>query len=50
MDWEILYYSNEVQKTIDAWPVVIRAYYARITEPVCTRLAEVQRRGEKWER
>jgi hypothetical protein len=50
MDWEILYYSAEVQETIDAWPVGIRAYYARITERVCTRLAEVQRRGEKWER
>jgi phage-related protein len=36
MDWEILYYSNEVQETIDAWPVGIRAYYARITERMCT--------------
>jgi len=32
MDWEILYYSDEVQETIGAWPVGIRAYYARITE------------------
>ena len=36
MDWEILYYSDEVQETIDAWPVGIRAYYARITERMCT--------------
>lgn len=32
MDWEIAYYSDEVQETIDAWPVGIRAYYARVTE------------------
>ena len=36
MDWEILYYSDEVQETIGAWPVGIRAYYARITERMCT--------------
>ena len=35
MDWEILYYSAEVQETIDAWPLGIRAYYARITERMC---------------
>ena len=35
MDWDILYYSDEVQATIDAWPVGIRAYYARITERKC---------------
>ncbi len=32
MDWEIFYYSDEVQEMIDAWPVGIRAYYAKITE------------------
>jgi phage-related protein len=32
MDWEILYYNDDVQETISAWPVGIRAYYARITE------------------
>jgi phage-related protein len=32
MDWEIVYYSDEVQDMIDAWPVGIRAYYARLTE------------------
>lgn len=32
MDWEILYYNEKVQMAIDAWPVGIRAYYARITE------------------
>ena len=35
MDWEILYYSDEVQETIGAWPVGTRAYYARITERMC---------------
>ena len=35
MDWEIHYYSADVQATIDAWPVGIRAYYARITERMC---------------
>lgn len=32
MDWEILYYNEKVQTAIEAWPVGIRAYYARITE------------------
>jgi len=36
MDWEIHYYSDDVQATIDTWPVGIRAYYARITERMCT--------------
>lgn len=36
MDWEIRYYSDDVQALIDAWPVGIRAYYARITERMCT--------------
>ena len=35
MDWEILYYNYEVQEAIDACPVGIRAYYARITERMC---------------
>ena len=32
MHWAILYYNDDVQEIIDAWPVGIRAYYARITE------------------
>lgn len=36
MDWEIHYYSEEIQETISAWPVGIRAYYARITKRMCT--------------
>ena len=32
MDWRILYYNDDVQNSIDVWPVGIRAYYARITE------------------
>ena len=32
MEWRILYYNRDVQETIDAWPVGIRAYYARVTE------------------
>ncbi len=32
MDWEIVYYSDEVQETIGAWPVGIRAFYARLAE------------------
>jgi ribosome-binding protein aMBF1 (putative translation factor) len=35
MNWEITYYSDEVQETIGAWPVGIRAYYARLTERMC---------------
>ena len=35
MDWEIRYYDDEVQEMIGAWPVGIRAYYARITERMC---------------
>ena len=31
-DWEIVYYSGEVQEAIGAWPVGVRAYYARLTE------------------
>ena len=30
--WEIVYYSEDVQETIAAWPVGVRAYYARLTE------------------
>jgi len=32
MDWEILYYNENVQELINDWPVGIRAFYARITE------------------
>ena len=32
MDWEILYYNENVQELINDLPVGIRAYYARITE------------------
>lgn len=32
MAWEIKYYSESVRLSIDAWPVGIRAVYARITE------------------
>jgi len=35
MNWEIAYYNDEVQETIDGWPVGIRAYYARLTERMC---------------
>lgn len=35
MDWEILYYNDEVQAIIEVWPVGIRAHYARITERMC---------------
>ena len=31
-DWEIIHYGDEVQETIGAWPVGVRAYYARLTE------------------
>ena len=32
MDWEILYYNEDVQEAINDWPVGIRAIYARVTE------------------
>ena len=32
MPWEIQYYSETVRQDIAAWPVGIRAMYARITE------------------
>jgi phage-related protein len=34
MEWEILYYNEEVQQSISSWPVGIRAYYVRITERI----------------
>ena len=34
MDWEIIYYSKNVQETINDWPVGIRAFYARVTERI----------------
>ncbi len=36
MDWEILYYSEDVQEKVSSWPVGIRAYYARVTERMIT--------------
>jgi hypothetical protein len=35
MNWQITYYSDEVQETIGAWPVGIRAHCARLTERMC---------------
>ncbi len=35
MDWQIVYYNDDVQEAIESWPVGIRAYYARITERMC---------------
>lgn len=32
MDWEILYYDEQVQELINDWPIGIRAFYARVTE------------------
>lgn len=32
MDWKILYYNDNVQASINNWPVGIRAFYARVTE------------------
>jgi phage-related protein len=32
MPWEIQYYGESVRREIEAWPVGIRAMYARITE------------------
>ena len=32
MDWEIVYYSDDVQAVIGDWPAGMRAYYARLTE------------------
>ena len=32
MDWEILYYDEDVQETINGWPVGSLAFYARVTE------------------
>jgi phage-related protein len=32
MAWNIRYYNESVRQDIDAWPVGIRAVYARITE------------------
>ena len=34
MPWEMQYYSETVRQDIAAWPVGIRAMYARITERV----------------
>ena len=32
MLWTIEYYSEKVRLIVDAWPVGIRAFYARVTE------------------
>lgn len=32
MDWDIIYYNENVQEEIGLWPIDIRAHYARITE------------------
>jgi phage-related protein len=34
MEWQITYYSEDVRKIIDSWPVGIRAFYARITDRI----------------
>ncbi len=34
MTWEIVYYNENVQRILNAWPVSIRAVYARITERI----------------
>ena len=34
MEWQITYYSEDVRKIIDGWPVGIRAFYARTTERI----------------
>ena len=34
MGWQITYYSENVRKIIDSWPVGIRAFYARLTERI----------------
>ena len=36
MDWEIVYFGDDVQAVIDGWPVGIRAYDARLTERLCS--------------
>jgi len=32
MKWKIHYYSDKVQKTIEKWPIGVRAFYAKVTE------------------
>ena len=34
MTWEIVYYNENVQRILNAWPIGIRAVYARITERI----------------
>ena len=34
MKWQITYYSEDVRKVIDSWPVGIRAVYAKLTERI----------------
>ena len=34
MEWQINYFSENVRKIVDNWPVGIRAFYARITDRI----------------
>jgi len=34
MEWEIIYYSEDVRKIIEYWPIGIKAFYARLTERI----------------
>ena len=34
MAWRIEYYSEKVKKAIDAWPVGIRAFYAKVADRI----------------
>jgi len=34
MKWEITYYSEDVRRIIDLWPVGIRAVYAKLAERI----------------
>jgi phage-related protein len=36
MEWEVIYYNEAVQGEINEWPVGVRAYYARVTERMCS--------------
>ena len=35
MEWEIVYFNDDVQETISVWPMGVRAYYVRLTERMC---------------
>ena len=34
MEWQITYYSEDVRKILESWPVGIRAFYARLTKRI----------------